>query len=250
MSRGMWGGIFLQVNRNGVAFVNGKLYGVGVGPGDPELLTLKAARVIEACAVIAAPDTGGREQLALQIAAQHVRDKELLLCELPMTRDARVLEQCRQRAADLLCGRLERGEDVAFLTLGDPSVYATYSYLHRMVAARGYAVEIVPGVPSFCAAAAALGEPLCENEQPLHILPASYTGLPDALRADGTKVLMKLGKRRADTLALLERMDLLKQSAVVERCTMPDEQITRALSASDEGDGYFAVVVVKEDGTW
>jgi len=224
--------------------VKGRLYGVGVGPGDPELLTLKAVRILRACPVIAAPDAGG-DQLALAIAGEHIKDKELLLCRLPMTRDPEVLSRCRGEAAAQLCAVLAQGRDVAFLTLGDPSVYATYSYLHRLVRAAGYEALVVPGVPSFCAAAAALGEPLCEGEQALHILPAAPE-LDRALEQPGTKVIMKMGRRREETLALLERQGLLERSAMVERCTMPGETVVRDLSQA-AGDGYFALVVVREE---
>ena len=230
--------------------MDGKLYGVGVGPGDPELLTLKAVNTIAKCPVIAAPDTGGRDQLALQIAAAHLEGKEILLCDLPMTRDPQILADRREKAAGELCRRLGQGRDVAFLTLGDPSIYATYSYLHRLVARQGFQVEIIPGIPSFCAAAAALGEPLCENEQPLHILPGSCANLEEHLGAPGPKVLMKLGKRRGEALRLLERLGQLPRTALVERCTLPGERIDRHPGSDDEGDGYFSVLMVRQDGQW
>ena len=176
----------------------GKLYGVGVGPGNPELLTVKAVRVIQESDVVAVPRAGAGEQAALAIAAEYIGDKPVLHCDMPMTRDRAARDASHDRAADTICALLDEGKTVAFLTLGDPSVYSTCWYVHRRVAARGYAVEMVPGVPSFCAAAAALGRALCEVDEMLHIIPASHGALDAALDLPGGKVLMKAGKAILD----------------------------------------------------
>ena len=133
---------------------NGKLTGVGVGPGDPELLTLKAVRVLREADVVAVPDKGAGERTALSIAAAHIQDKPILSCVTPMVRDKAALAEAHKAVADRLCALLEEGKRVAVITLRDPSIYSTYLYVHRLVLARGYAAELVPGVPSFCAAAA------------------------------------------------------------------------------------------------
>lgn len=224
----------------------GTLYGLGVGPGDPELLTLKAARIIRECGVVAVPDSGTGEQVALDIARELVGDKPVLTLALPMTRDAGELARRRQEAADQLCEQLEKGVDVAFLTLGDPTVYSTYSYIHKLVAARSYPVQMIPGVPSFCAAAAALGQPLCEAGQPLHILPASYKGAEEALDLDGVKVLMKSGKKLAELLPILEQKGLLVNASMAERVGMEAQRLVPNLTA-DEQSGYFSVVIVKPE---
>lgn len=226
--------------------MSGTLYGVGVGPGDPELLTLKAVRVIRSCPVIASPDTGEGEKLALSIAGEYIGGKELLLCPLPMTRDPEALAEGRRISADMLCARLERGQDIAFLTLGDPAVYSTYRYLHGLVKARGYPAETVPGVPSFCAAAAALDVPLCEGGEPLHILPAACEELPEALSLPGTKVLMKSGGGFPQVLEALREKDLLGSALLAERCGLPDQRLLRGLSEFSDTPGYFTVILVKE----
>mgnify|MGYP000211769030 CR=1 FL=1 len=135
----------------------GILYGVGVGPGDPELITRKAQRIIAQAAVLAVPDKGSGEKTALTIAGELAEGKEILLCDAPMVRDEAALDAAYEANADRVCALLDGGKDVAFLTLGDPTVYSTYLYLHRKVTARGYEAEIIPGVPSFCAVAAAKG---------------------------------------------------------------------------------------------
>ena len=115
----------------------GKLYGVGVGPGDPELLTRKAERIIRASAVLAVPDKGAGEKTALNIIGPLAHGKERLDCSTPMVRDQAVLDGAYDAAADAICEKLDQGKDVAFITLGDPTVYSTYIYIHRRAGSPG-----------------------------------------------------------------------------------------------------------------
>ena len=224
--------------------MRGILYGIGVGPGDPELLTLKAIRAIRECGVIAAPDLGAERRKAFDIAKEYLANKPVLSLELPMTHDPKALERERGKAADLICAKLDEGESVGFLTLGDPTIYSTYTYLHKLVVARGYTAHIIPGITSFCAAAAALGEPLCEGGEPLHIIPALYGGLDNALSLIGTKVLMKSGKKLADTVELIKERKL--PASMAERVGMQDERLIHDLNASETDAGYLCVIIVKD----
>ncbi len=218
----------------------GKLYGVGAGPGDPELLTCKAVRLLRECDVVAAPDG---ERTAYQIAAQYAEGKPALFCNLPMTRDKAAAAASHQAAADALCNLLDEGKTVVFLTLGDPSVYSTYWYLHRIIVSRGYEAEMVPGVPSFCAAAAALGRALCEGSEALHILPASHG---QTIPKEGNLVLMKAGKSMPEACRELEAIGRLKDAALVERCGMEGERILTDLTALDGSAGYFSIILVND----
>lgn len=144
----------------------GKLYGLGVGPGDPELLTLKALRLIRESDIIAVPGKEAKESVAYQIAAQaypEIEKKTVIAVDMPMTKDKAALQASHRAGADLLEGYLKDNLQVAFLTLGDPTVYSTYLYLHRLVEQDGYPVEIVSGITSFCAAAARLNIGLVER---------------------------------------------------------------------------------------
>lgn len=224
--------------------MKGTLYGVGVGPGDPELITLAAVRVIESVPVLAVPDGGAGESVAWQIACQAVptvQEKTVLALSMPMTRDSAALAQSHQAAAEQLAQRLQQGDDVAFLTLGDPSIYSTFGYLRALVAGMGYPTRVVAGVPSFCAAAARLQLSLAEGGEPLHLFPASYEGLEEALGWKGTKVLMKSGRSLQKVRALLG-----EEAPVwmVERCGMPGERVYRTLS---EEAGYLSLVILKEE---
>jgi precorrin-2/cobalt-factor-2 C20-methyltransferase len=225
--------------------MRGTLYGIGVGPGDPELLTLRAIRAIRECDVIAAPDLGDERRVAFDIAREYLVGKPLLPLELPMTRDSQELKRKRAIAADLICEKLEAGESVAFLTLGDPTVYSTYTYLHKLVTDRGHAAAIVPGITSFCAAAAALGQPLCEAGEPLHIIPALYGDLENALSLSGTRVLMKSGKKLGEAVALMKERGL--SASMVERVGMEGERVVQNVSEADAESGYFSVVIVRDN---
>lgn len=221
----------------------GTLYGVGVGPGDPELLTCKAVRILRGADIIAVPDTGG-ENTALGICRQYIEGKPLLFCDMPMVRDKQLLARKYDEAADEICKILDSGRDAAFITLGDPTVYSTYLYVHQRVRARGYQTELVPGVPSFCAAAARLGESLCEAAEPLVIVPASNREIDTFLDLPGTKVLMKTGRAMAQVKRTLSERKVSVQS--VENCGLPGERVFRSLDEIDTEAGYFSIVVVKE----
>lgn len=225
----------------------GILYGVGVGPGDPELLTLKAARILRQCDVIAAPRAGAGAQAALTIAAPYAADKPVLHCDTPMTRDAETLARSHDKAANDICALLGQGKTVAFLTLGDPSVYSTYAYMHDRVRERGFAAELVPGVPSFCAAAAALGRPLCVGEEMLHIIPASHGATEQGLDLPGSKVLMKAGREILSVRDELARRGEIQNAALVERVGMEGERIVNDLSALADPTGYFSIILVRGD---
>lgn len=227
--------------------MKGTLYGVGVGPGDPELMTLKAVRILRTCDVVAVPASGENEQTALRIAAEYMADKPVVHCEMPMLRDRQKLSESHDRAADALCRLLDEGKTVAFLTLGDPAIYSTYWYVHKRVRARGYDAAFIPGVPSFCAAAAALGAALCEGSQMLHIVPASHGETARGLDLPGNKILMKAGRGILEVRDALQARGQLPQAALVERCSMQDERIVRDLSTLDDPTGYFSIILVKED---
>lgn len=226
----------------------GIFYGVGVGPGDPELLTLKAREILEKTQVIAAPQTAGGQTLALDIAAQAVnmKHKTILPLHFPMTREEAALRASHQQAASEIEGYLAKGQDVAMLNLGDVSIYATCSYLMDILNARGYETRMIPGVPSFCAVAARLGISLTTMDAPVHIYPAGEA--EDGLDLPGTKVLMKSGKQLPGVLKMLKDRGALSGSTMVSSCGLPGEQVFHDLSQfrPEQEAGYFATIIVKE----
>ncbi|MEG0829123.1 MAG: precorrin-2 C(20)-methyltransferase [Anaerovoracaceae bacterium] len=226
----------------------GKLYGLGVGPGDPELMTLKSVRLIKECDVIVIPCSGQSVNAAYTIAlgaVPEIKEKNIVEVDMPMIRDKAKLEQCHDKATEEIIKYLKNGKLVAFLTLGDPSIYSTYIYVHDRILAKGYDAELVPGIPSFCAVAARLNEGLTEASQPLHIIPSSYKGLEDGLGLKGTKVLMKSGK----SIGKIKKMIMEDPSVtgkMVQRCGMDGEQVFHHAKDISEDASYFSIIVVKD----
>ncbi len=226
--------------------MKGIAYGVGVGPGDPELMTLKAVRLIRENEVIAVPGQIPKDTVAYQIAVQAVpelAEKELVPVYMPMVKDRKRIDEEHRKGAEILKTYLDQGKNVVFLTLGDPTIYCTFSYLQHYLEADGYQVELVSGITSFCAAAARLGLPLAEWDEPLHVVPAVHkTG--DKLDKDGNYVLMKSASHMKEVKALLNASGR-KVSAVVN-CGMEDEAIYRSADEIPDDAGYFSLIIAKE----
>jgi precorrin-2/cobalt-factor-2 C20-methyltransferase len=227
----------------------GTLYGVSVGPGDPENLTLKAVRVLKAADVIAAPSTGRNRQTALGIVADYIAGKPVVDCVTPMSKDPAVIAQAHDRIADDLCALLDEGKNVAFITLGDVGVYSTYYYTHARVAARGYRTEVVPGVTSFCDAAARLGRPLCLGAEPLLIVPVSTGNAEALLDVPANKVFMKAGRDLGALRDALAERGELDDAAAVANSGLPREQVCEKFADLDVDSGYFSVVLYRAGGS-
>lgn len=226
----------------------GILYGIGVGPGDPELLTLKAVKTIKTCDIIMVPGTDYRESVAYQIAIQAVPElaqKECLAVSMPMTRDKDILKAHHEMAVSQVIDRLKENRTIGFLNLGDVTVYASYLYIHRAVLQMGYQAELINGIPSFCAAAAKLGIGLVENSDRLHIL-SQPDQIEDGLKLPGTKVIMKMGKNIGHVKHLIRESGM--DAKMVERCGMPGEKIIHSVEEIDEQSGYYSLLIVKEHG--
>ncbi len=229
----------------------GICYGVGVGPGDPELMTLKTVRVLEACDVVAAPQTRQGSTLALDIArgAADLSGKEIVLLPFAMSRDAQARESRHAEAIEAIVAHLAQGKDVAVVTLGDVGVFSTFSYLADGLRTRGFEVQIIPGVTSFSAVAARLGEGLTEMDEPLHVIPAAACAdeLDALLDLPGTKVFMKSCGSLPQLVQTLERRGETGRAAFVANCGLPNELVCRDLATFDanESPGYFTTVVVK-----
>lgn len=225
---------------------NGTFYAVGVGPGDPELLTLQAANILKRCPVIAAPQTKSGQMLALDIArsALDLREKEILPLSFTMSREPALREESYQTAARQIEAFLQKGLDVAMVNLGDVSIFATAYYILERIREDGFRTVMAPGVTSFSAVAARLGCSLTQIDAPLHIIPAS-ADLDLSLQFPGTKVLMKSGSAIHETVQVLERAGLLDRAALVADCGLPTEQVYRDLRELPENLSYFATIIVQ-----
>lgn len=228
--------------------MKGKLYCVGIGPGDPELLTLKAVRLLNECDVIAMPKGDTDVMTAKDIIGQvvDIGKKEQLYIFMPMTKDKAIMDKAHEEAKNAVTELLDFGKNVVFITLGCPTVYATCIYVHELVLAAGYESELVAGVTSFCAVAAKLNVSLCERSEPLIILPGSYKESMKFLDGPGNKVLMKSASEIKKVRDELEERGLLNNAAMVERCGLPGEKVYRNLKDTDEKNSYFSIILVKE----
>ena len=223
--------------------MKGTVYGVGVGPGDPELMTLKAVRLIRENDIIAVPGKNARESLVYKIAVQAVpelKDKELVPVYMPMVRNRESIEEEHRRGAALLARYLDQGKNVVYLTLGDSTIYCTFSYLQHILEAEGYPVVLVSGIPSFCAAAARLNMPLTEWDEPLHVLPALHK-TEGKLDLQGTCVLMKSASHMKEVKEMLRRSG--REAAAVIDCGMESELICRSIDEIPDDAGYYSLII-------
>ncbi len=248
--------------------MTGKLYVIGVGPGDPELITLKAARILRQVPCLCVPR--GRqegESLALSIVAQvvEIKEQEIIAAYFPMRKTrkdiasretacpgappAGELEEQWRLSAGAIAERLKRGLDVAFITLGDPGLYSTFFYLLPYLADMhpGLSMEIIPGVSALNAAAAQALIPLGQADEKIAILPANYRhDLEDTLRRFDTVILMKVQKSFPALREILKRLDLMDRAIYVLRLGLEGERIIRNLAAVTSNDlDYFSLLIIR-----
>ena len=237
----------------------GTFYGIGVGPGDPELITVKALKIIKSCPVIAAPRTGNGDMVALDIVWRtgvlagtakiaEESDKKILAMDFTMDKDPAKRKENYRKNAEAAARYLDNGQDVAMVTLGDVSLYSTVHYIADELISRGYEIIMVPGVPSFSAAAASLAIPLAEMDAPVHIIPSVRNNSDDYLDLPGTKVLMKAGRHLHRTLDELDRRGLLDVTSLAVNCGMDDEILIKKLGDNEplpDKTGYFTTVIVR-----
>ena len=223
----------------------GIIYGVGVGPGDPELMTVKAIRLIQENDVIAVAGKEPKKAVAYQIAAAmvpEIEEKELVPVYMPMVKDRELIALEHEKGARLLESYLDQGKNVVYITLGDPTIYCTFSYLQEIMEKDGYQVELVSGITSFCASAARLSMPLVKWDEKLHVLPAGHDTETE-LNESGTYVLMKSASHMKEVKELLQKHR--KNVSMVENCCMENEKIYRSTEEIPDDAGYFSLIIAK-----
>ena len=232
--------------------IPGRLIGVGVGPGAPDLLTLRAARLIEGARVLAYPTLAGSPSFARSIAAAHVRDgAEEIAIDIPMTPARAPAQAAYDAGAERIAARLEQGQDVVCLCEGDPMFYGSFMYLQARLAPR-FPTEVVPGVTSVAAAAALARLPLGAREGRIAVLPAT---LPDeALRAGfashETVAVLKLGRHFARVRALIDDLGLTERVTYVARATLAEEVVLPLAHAPSEAPYFSLLLVSKDSDPW
>lgn len=229
--------------------VTGRLYGIGVGPGDPELLTLKASRLIAALPVIAYPAPNEGESTARMIASAHLSpEKTEIAIRVPM-RPGEVPGKIYDGAAEEIAAHLEAGRDVGVLCEGDPLFYGSFMYLHERLAHR-FPCTIVPGVTSLTACAAAAGRPLVARDGTLTMLPATLgdAELERRLAQGDAVAILKVGRHLPRVRRILERDGRATTAIYVAHATRGDERVTRLDDPAVTEAPYFSMILVPAEG--
>ena len=226
----------------------GKLIGIGVGPGDTELLTLKAARILKTVPVVFTPKSSKeKESIALSIVKPVLEErddyKRLMLVTpiFPMIEDKDELEKIWTSASEMIAQYLDSGRDVAFITLGDPSVFSTYAYVQKRLI-DDYEIETVPGITSFTACAAARNKALVEQNQILTIVPKIDDRLEQVLEYSDSIVLMKASRNTSELEATIDEDERNKEIYSVQNCTRENEKIVEGFSNEKP---YLTTTIIK-----
>ncbi len=228
----------------------GRLIGVGVGPGDPELMTLKAVRLIRECDCIILPAAVKEKCTAYGIAKQAVpelENKEIYAFDFPMTRDKEKMLSEIGKISEEIIKILEKRENAVFLTLGDPTVYSTFMYVLENVKKAGAETEVVSGITSFCAAAARLQIPIGAGNSEIHII-SGNDEIEHTSRFKGTRIYMKSGRQlgRLKQYLINESKEKPLQIYTINNCGMENEEVSTGAEAINETAGYFTIVIVKD----
>jgi precorrin-2/cobalt-factor-2 C20-methyltransferase len=230
--------------------MSGTVYGLGVGPGDPELLTLKALRILRAAPVLAFPALESGESLTRSIVAEHLPDNQReIAIRVPMVVERFPAREVYDSAADEIAGVVAGGEDVAVLCEGDPFLYGSFMYLFARLADR-CPVEVVPGVSSLTAAACRLGVPLTSRNDVLAVIPAPLDA--DVLAARLAEVeaaaIIKLGRHFAKVRQVLDDLGLTARARYVEHATMASERSLPLAEVDPDTVPYFSMILVHRRG--
>lgn len=228
----------------------GKLIGIGVGPGDTELLTMKAVKALKTVPVVFSPKSSKeKESIALSIVKPVLEErkdyKRLMLVEpiFPMIEDKNELEKIWTSASEMIAQYLDSGRDVAFITLGDTSIFSTYSYVQKKLIDR-YEIETIPGITSFTACAAAKNKALVEQNDILTIVPKIDDRLDEILEYSDSVVLMKASRNTTELEATIEAKNRPKEIYSVQNCTRENEKIIEGFSNEKP---YLTTTIIQFD---
>jgi precorrin-2/cobalt-factor-2 C20-methyltransferase len=238
----------------------GKFIGIGVGPGDPELITIKAVKALKTVDVVSVPKAhANTPSMALgmvkHILEERVKPPEVLELVFPMTKDEVEVKRLWAKNAGIVAEKVESGKVIAFITLGDPMFYSTFIYLFQSLRQEypELKLEIIPGVTSLTACAAGAQVPLAENEEVVAIIPSDLDSklIEETAKQADTLVFMKCAHRFKDLVPILEKSSFTKNStiALVRRCTMPEEKVIvgklEDVRSWDIPEDYFSMAIVK-----
>jgi len=230
---------------------SGTFYGIGVGPGDPELLTVKAINALKKIDVLIAPKTEKKsDSVALSIAQPYLKTEvEILYRTFPMIKDFAAETEVFEAHRDEILKLLRGGRNVGFATIGDPMFYSTYIYIFKLLEPCGVPIVTIPGVPAFLAIAAQIGRPLAYGNDILTIIPATadLAAVDDALARANSTVLMKVYKNFPEIVDALKVRGMADDAVLVSRCGLDDEKIiTDVVAHKDEHLNYLSTILTRK----
>ena len=232
--------------------MSGTLYGVGLGPGDPDLITRKAAALIEGAAVIAYPTLAGAESFARAIATDLIPESAVeIVMDIPMTADRAPAQAAYDVGAERIAQELDQGKDVVCLCEGDPFFYGSFMYLYARLAPR-YQTEVVPGVTSLTACAARAGLPLAARNERLTVLPGPLPEPELEARIAGAEsvAVMKVGRHLPKIRAVIARLGFINDAIYVERATVSAERVLPLADAPDTAPYFSMILLTKGADPW
>lgn len=232
--------------------MSGTFYGIGVGPGDPELLTMKAIKTIQTVDIIIAPKTEKKDgSVAFNIAKPYLKkDVRVVYQVFPMVKGFSESTEAWEANKQEIMGFLAEGKNVAFLTLGDAMFYSTYIYVFRLLEKAGVKIETIPGIPAFCAIGSHLGWPIVEGDDVLSIIPATADAakIRKAMAVADNVVIMKVYKNFPEIADLLEENGMMEKSVMVSRCGLPDEERIDDIAARKHAPvNYLSTILARHN---
>jgi len=230
--------------------MTGTLYGLGIGPGDPDLITLKALKILQKCPVIAYPALERGDSLARAIVEPHLAGGQAeIAIRIPMSIERQPAQDAYDRAAEELSQHLQQGQDIAVLCEGDPFFYGTFMYLFGRLAEK-FPVEVIPGVSSLTACATALQTPLSARNDVLTVLPAPLdTATLKARITDADSIaIMKVGRHFNRVCDLIENMGLMDKANYIERASMETQKIMPLQDVPTDAAPYFSMILIHKRG--
>ncbi len=228
-----------------------KFYGIGVGPGDEKLLTLRAVEVLGELDVLLVPSTkSGAMGVAHTIAQKYLKESlEVAIVDFPMVVDEQVFIDAGKEAANIIRREIAKNKNVGFITLGDPGVYSTYGYIVKALGESDVEIETIPGITSFCAAAAMANRPLVEKDEVLSVIPMNATDkqIDRVIASSDAFVFMKVYKREQRLVQLLNKHGLDESGMLVLRCGFEDARVVDdVISGLENNKDYLSVVLARK----
>jgi precorrin-2/cobalt-factor-2 C20-methyltransferase len=224
----------------------GTLYGLGAGPGDPELMTVKAWRIVSTAPVIAYLAANGDESTARNIAKPFIPENAIeIVIEIPMRSEREPAQAAYDRGCVAIAGHLRAGRDVAMLCEGDPFFYGSFMYVFARLA-KDFETIVVPGVSSLTAAAAAIGRPLVARDEVLKVLPATLDAerLREELATAQSAAIIKVGRHFGKVRDILAALDLTASAVVIEKATHSEERVRKLADVTEDVLPYFTTILV------